>query len=113
MSRSAIAARPCTDESTVCRVTRGKFAQTPQGVFELKHFFSASIGSGDGSQAFAGEAVKEKVRRVIHQEEPSRPLSDEKIAAILAVENVKVSRRTVAKYRKVLKIPPAHRRKRV
>ena len=99
-------------ESTVSRVTTGKYIDTPHGLFELKFFFSGGYTSATGDQISA-ETVKQYIKEIIAQENPARPYSDQKIADILQKRyNVKVARRTVAKYRDLLGILPANRRKR-
>ncbi|MGE8219310.1 MAG: RNA polymerase factor sigma-54 [Stenotrophomonas acidaminiphila] len=95
-------------ESTVSRITSGKFMQTPRGTFELKHFFAVRL---DGA-SISGQAVKAMVRRLIESEPPARPLADEAIAELLARQGVNIARRTVAKYREQLDIAPARERKR-
>ena len=88
-------------ESTISRVTTKKYAQTPQGLFELKYFFGARIESKRGEDLSA-EAVRERIRDLIDAEDPRKPLSDQAIVEVLAVENIKIARRTVAKYRQQL-----------
>ncbi len=99
-------------ESTVSRVTTGKYIDTPHGIFELKFFFSSGYTSSTGDQ-ISTETVKQYIKEIIAGEDPSRPYSDQKIADILQKKyNIKVARRTVAKYRDLLGILPASRRKR-
>ncbi len=99
-------------ESTVSRVTTGKYIDTPHGLFELKFFFSTGYTRGDGDQV-STETVKEYIKRIVAEEDPAKPYSDQKIADILKEKyNVKVARRTVAKYRDQLGILPASRRRR-
>ncbi len=99
-------------ESTVSRVTTGKYIDTPHGIFELKFFFSSGYTSTSGDQ-ISTETVKQFIKEIVAQEDPSRPFSDQKIADILRARyNVKIARRTVAKYRDLLGILPANRRKR-
>ena len=97
-------------ETTVGRAVSGKYVKTPQGVFELKFFFTAGLKTADGG-AISTEAVKEAVAKVIAHEDVRKPLSDQAIAAKLAEQGLKVARRTVAKYREELDLPPAHKRK--
>ncbi|UCG53118.1 MAG: RNA polymerase factor sigma-54 [Candidatus Latescibacterota bacterium] len=97
-------------ESTVSRVTTNKYVQTPRGVFELKFFFSSSLGTEDGNEISA-KSAKDKIRRIIEQENPRNPLSDQKIADMLKTDGLKIARRTVAKYREQLNILPARMRK--
>jgi RNA polymerase sigma-54 factor len=98
-------------ESTVSRVTSGKYVQTPRGVFELKFFFSSGLGTSDGDD-ISSKAAKEKITRLIESEEKHHPLSDQKIADTLRAEGVDIARRTVAKYREQLGVPSARMRKR-
>ncbi len=97
-------------ESTISRVTTNKYAYTPQGIFELKYFFNSSIEQADGD-ALASSSIKEKIRVLIENEDPSNPLSDEKITLILQASDLQIARRTVAKYREGLNILPSNKRK--
>ncbi len=97
-------------ESTVSRVTSNKYVHCPQGIFELKYFFSTAVPNADGDTV-AAEAIKTRIRQLINSENPAKPLSDNKISDMLAEENITVARRTVAKYREQMKILPVkHRR---
>ena len=99
-------------ESTVSRVTTGKYIDTPHGIFELKFFFSTGYTKTDGDQV-STETVKEYIKQIIAEENPGKPYSDQKVANILKEKyNIKVARRTVAKYRDQLGILPASRRRR-
>jgi RNA polymerase sigma-54 factor len=97
-------------ESTVSRVTTNKYVQTPRGVFELKFFFSSSLGTSDGNEISA-KSAKDRIRRIIEKEDSHNPLSDQKIADILKTGGLNIARRTVAKYREQLNILPARMRK--
>jgi RNA polymerase sigma-54 factor len=97
-------------ESTISRATTNKYMHTPRGIFELKYFFTSSIGSLAGSEVSA-ESVKERIRKIIKEENPQKPYSDQAVVEKLREENVDIARRTVAKYREVLGILPASRRK--
>jgi RNA polymerase sigma-54 factor len=97
-------------ESTISRVTTNKYAFTPQGIFELKYFFNSSINRVHGA-AIASASVQEKIRKIVENEDPKKPYSDDKIAKLLEEENVNIARRTVAKYRDILKILPSNKRK--
>ncbi|SMC83617.1 RNA polymerase, sigma 54 subunit, RpoN/SigL [Desulfocicer vacuolatum DSM 3385] len=97
-------------ESTISRVTTNKYAYTPQGMFELKYFFNSSIKRTNGD-AMASESVKEKIKDLVAKEDPKRPLSDKKLAALLKEDNITIARRTVAKYREMLYILPSSKRK--
>lgn len=97
-------------ESTVSRVTSNKYVHTPQGIYELKYFFSTAIPR-EGQDAMASESIKTIIRKMIQEEDKARPLSDNSISEKLAERNIKIARRTVAKYREQLKILPVkHRR---
>ncbi len=97
-------------ESTISRVTTNKYVHTPQGVFELKFFFNSGINKVEGG-SLASEAVKERIRKIIAEENTAKPLSDQAIADILIRENIDIARRTVAKYREMLGILPSSRRR--
>lgn len=98
-------------ESTISRVTSNKYAYTPQGIFELKYFFNSSINRVHG-EAIASAAVLEKIKQIIESEDQKNPFSDDKIAQLLKTEaNVDIARRTVAKYREMMKILPSNKRK--
>jgi len=97
-------------ESTISRVTTNKYAYTPQGIFELKYFFNSSIRRQHGG-AIASASVQEKIRQIILGEDPQKPYSDDKIAQILKEEEIRIARRTVAKYREMLKILPSNKRR--
>jgi RNA polymerase sigma-54 factor len=84
---------------------------TPRGVFSLKFFFHKSL-TGDYGEEISSLRVKERIRKLIESEDKKQPLSDIEIGIVLAKENFRIARRTVAKYRKQLKIPPSHIRKR-
>ncbi|NPA94040.1 MAG: RNA polymerase factor sigma-54 [Thermodesulfobacteria bacterium] len=99
-------------ESTISRVTSNKYVHTPQGIFELKFFFSTGLTRKDGSKDVAAQSVKERIRRLIENEDPTKPFSDKQIVEILAKDNIKIARRTVAKYRDLMGILPSSRRKR-
>jgi RNA polymerase sigma-54 factor len=99
-------------ESTVSRVTTNKYAHTPQGIFELKYFFNSSINRVDGD-AIASASVKEKIRKIISSEDARRPLSDQRIAAMLRSSNIDIARRTVTKYREAMNILSSTKRRRV
>ena len=100
-------------ESTVSRVTSNKYVHCPQGIYELKYFFSTAVPNADG-ETVAAEAIKTRIRQLISGENPAKPLSDNKISELLEKENISVARRTVAKYREQMKILPVkHRRQTV
>ena len=97
-------------ESTVSRCVADKFAETPQGTLPLKFFFSGGYDSGNGSE-ISSQAVMDKIRELISQEDSFSPLSDEMIVKLLKKSGISVARRTVAKYRELMKIPPSSLRK--
>jgi RNA polymerase sigma-54 factor len=97
-------------ESTISRVTSNKYMDTPHGIFELKYFFNSSINSFLG-EAVASESVKERIRQLIKGEDSSKPYADQEIVDILEGENIRIARRTVAKYREMLNILPSSKRK--
>ncbi|MGE3537267.1 MAG: RNA polymerase factor sigma-54 [Candidatus Tectimicrobiota bacterium] len=99
-------------ESTVSRVTTNKYVHTPQGIFELKFFFHSGLESVDGD-AMSSVSVKDIIRRAVAAEDARKPLTDQQLMAILEQKGVRIARRTIAKYRQELRIPPANRRKRI
>ena len=99
-------------ESTVSRVTSNKYVHTPQGLFELKFFFNSGINRYMGSD-IASESVKNKIKKIVQEERPEKPHSDQKIVRLLAQQNINIARRTVAKYREMLGILSSSKRKRM
>jgi RNA polymerase sigma-54 factor len=99
-------------ESTVSRVTNEKYVQTPRGVFSLKFFFSSGLSTLSGEDISA-RGVKDKIRTLVQQENPKKPLTDQRIVELLESDGVQIARRTVAKYRDQLGVLPARMRKRV
>ena len=97
-------------ESTISRVTNGKFMATPWGTFELKYFFSSTLQGKDG-QTTSGAAVRALLQQLIADESPAQPLSDNRLCELLQEQGIQCARRTVAKYREALRIPPAHLRR--
>ena len=97
-------------ESTVARVANGKYMETPRGLFELKWFFSSGIVKHDG-ETTSSTNVKDMIAKFIQEEQPENPHSDQKIARMLEKKGIKIARRTVAKYREMMKILPAKMRK--
>lgn len=97
-------------ESTVSRVTTAKYVHTPQGIYELKYFFNSGISSSDGD-SLASESVKLKIKDLVSGEDSKNPLSDQKLAELLAKDGIQIARRTVAKYREMLRILPSSQRK--
>jgi RNA polymerase sigma-54 factor len=100
-------------ESTISRVTTNKYAYTPQGIFELKYFFNSSIRRAQGGN-IASASVQEKIRQIILNENPKKPYSDDKISQLLKQDHqIHIARRTVAKYREMLKVLPSNKRKQI
>jgi len=100
-------------ESTVSRVTSNKYIATPRGIFELKYFFTTSIGAVNGGESHSSEAVRHRIRQLIGAEASDGILSDDQIVTILRREGVDIARRTVAKYREAMHIPNSVGRRRV
>jgi RNA polymerase sigma-54 factor len=98
-------------ESTVSRVTTNKYVHTPQGLFELKYFFTTGIKTANGE--VSSSSVKERIRALINEEENDSPISDQQLVDILKKENIQIARRTVAKYRESLNIPSSSKRKKL
>jgi len=111
LTLAQVAAVVSVHESTVSRVTKGKYVQTPRGVFELKFFFSGGLSTDDGTDVSA-KAVKQEIARMVGAEDPHQPLSDQQIADALKKTGLNIARRTVAKYRDQLLIQPARQRRR-
>lgn len=97
-------------EATVSRTTRGKYMQTPQGLFEMKYFFSPGLRT-DSGDAESSKAVMSMIQKIVEGEDKAKPLSDQKISDLLKVEGINVARRTVTKYREALNIPATTMRK--
>ncbi len=97
-------------ESTISRVTTQKYMHTPAGVFELKYFFSSHLSTHAGGEV-SSTAIRALIKKLVTEENPCKPLSDSKIANLLADQGFKVARRTIAKYRESLMIPPSNKRK--
>jgi RNA polymerase sigma-54 factor len=97
-------------ESTISRVTTQKYMHTPRGIFELKYFFSSHVSTENGGEC-SSTAIRSLIKKLILAETPAKPLSDSKMANILAEQGIKVARRTIAKYRESLAIPPSNQRK--
>ncbi len=99
-------------ESTISRVTTQKYMHTPRGIFELKYFFSSHVSTDEGGEC-SSTAIRAMIKKLIATETPKKPLSDSKIAALLGDTGINVARRTVAKYREAMHIPPSNERKRL
>jgi RNA polymerase sigma-54 factor len=96
--------------STISRAVNGKYLKCHWGIFELRHFFTTALRSSD-AQAISPEAVQARIRDLIADEDTRHPLSDAKLEQLLAAEGIEIARRTIAKYRDILRIPPASQRK--
>lgn len=99
-------------ESTISRVTTQKYMHTPQGIFELKYFFSSHVSTDSGGEC-SSTAIRAIIKKLVSAENPQKPLSDSKITTLLADQGIQVARRTIAKYRESLGIPPSNERKRL
>jgi RNA polymerase sigma-54 factor len=97
-------------ESTISRVTTQKYMHTPQGIFELKYFFSSHVSTDTGGEC-SSTAIRAIIKKLVSAENAKKPLSDSKIADMLAEQGIQVARRTIAKYRESLNIPPSNERK--
>lgn len=111
MTQKEIAEQVGLHESTISRATSNKYVQTPRGIFELKYFFTSALSTASG-EATSSESVKRRIKALIEKEDRKAPLSDQKLAEMLLVEGVEISRRTVAKYREEMMIPSSAKRKR-
>lgn len=99
-------------ESTISRVTTQKYMHTPRGIFELKYFFSSHVNTDSGGEC-SSTAIRAMIKKLITDEPAKKPLSDNKLATALADQGIQVARRTVAKYREAMNIPPSNERKRL
>jgi RNA polymerase sigma-54 factor len=99
-------------ESTVSRATTGKYMHTPRGVFEFRHFFSSQVAGSDG-ESVSSTAIRARIRKLISEENPEKPLSDSALTRMLVSEGIEVARRTVAKYRESMGFPSSNERRRV
>jgi RNA polymerase sigma-54 factor len=98
-------------ESTVSRVTNGKYVYTPHGIFELKYFFNSGLDRDGGAETIASKSVKEKIREIINTEGREKPLSDQELMRLLRNQGIRIARRTVTKYRAQLGLLPSSKRK--
>ena len=99
-------------ESTISRVTSHKYMHTPRGIIEFRYFFSSHVGTADGGECSA-TAIRAIIKKLVAAEKPQKPLSDSKITQFLGEQGINVARRTVAKYREAMNIPPSNERKRL
>ncbi len=97
-------------ESTISRVTTQKYMHTPRGIFELKYFFSSHVSTENGGEC-SSTAIRALIKKLVAAENPAKPLSDSKMAELLSDQGINVARRTIAKYREALNIPPSNQRK--
>jgi len=97
-------------ESTISRATTRKYMLTPRGMYELKQFFSSHVSTSDGG-TFSATAIRSLIKKIVDSESPTKPISDNQIAGVLRQQGIQVARRTVAKYRETMNIPPSSRRK--
>ena len=97
-------------ESTISRVTTQKYMHTPRGIFELKYFFSSHVSTANGGEC-SSTAIRAMIKKIILDENTKKPYSDSKLAALLDDQGIKVARRTIAKYREAMHIPPSNERK--
>lgn len=107
---SDIASAVDMHESTISRVTTQKYMHTPRGIFELKYFFSSHVNTDEGGEC-SSTAIRAMIKKLIAEENTRKPLSDNKIATMLADKGIQVARRTIAKYREAMSIPPSNERK--
>ena len=110
LTMAEVADRVGVHETTVSRAVSAKYMQTPQGMYEMKYFFTPGIKTSDGTEV-SNKTVKDMIANLVAREDPAKPLSDQEIVARLKADGIKIARRTVAKYRLVLRIPPSHMRK--
>ncbi|MGI9295213.1 MAG: RNA polymerase factor sigma-54, partial [Pseudomonadales bacterium] len=99
-------------ESTISRVTTRKYMHTPRGIYELKYFFSSHVSTSSGGEC-SSTAIRALIKKLVAAENPRKPLSDNKITTLLGEQGIEVARRTIAKYRESLHIPPSNERKRL
>ncbi len=110
LTMAEVATAVSLHETTISRAVAGKHMQTPQGVFELKYFFTPGLKTDDGT-VVSNKTVKDAIQTLVQEEDPASPLSDQEILETLVKRGIQIARRTVAKYRIALKIPPSHMRR--
>jgi RNA polymerase sigma-54 factor len=98
-------------ETTVSRAVSGKYMETPQGIFEMKFFFTAGLQTTDGGEGVSNTSVKDMIAEIFKAENPGKPLSDQEVVKMLGEKGITIARRTVAKYRDELNILPSNLRK--
>jgi RNA polymerase sigma-54 factor len=111
MTMAEVAEKVGVHETTVSRTVANKYMRTPVGLFEMKYFFTPGLKTKDGSTV-SNKSVQDQIKRLVDAEDPTAPLSDQAIEAALSDQGITVARRTIAKYRGILKIPPSHERRR-
>lgn len=111
MTMAEVAKKVGVHETTVSRTVANKYMRTPRGLFELKYFFTPGLKSKDGV-AVSNKSVQDQIKRLVDGEDPAAPLSDQALEEKLSAQGITVARRTIAKYRGILKIPPSHERRR-
>lgn len=111
MTMAEVAQKVSVHETTVSRTVANKYMRTPVGLFEMKYFFTPGLKAKDGTSV-SNKSVQDQIKRLVDAEDPTAPLSDQAIEAELSEQGVTVARRTIAKYRGILKIPPSHERRR-
>lgn len=110
LTMAEIASAVGVHETTVSRAVNGKYMTTPKGMFEMKYFFSTGLKTTDG-RSVSNQTIKDMLARLVAEEDPTKPLSDQEILEKLKEQSINIARRTIAKYRLVLRIPPSHLRK--
>ncbi len=110
MTMAEVAAKVGVHETTVSRTVANKYMKTPIGVFVMKYFFTPGLKTSDGSTV-SNKSVQDIIYKLVSQEDPHNPLSDQAIEAELQTQGISVARRTISKYRGILRIPPSHRRR--
>lgn len=111
MTMAEVAKKVGVHETTVSRTVANKYMRTPMGLFEMKYFFTPGLKTKDGASV-SNKSVQDQIKRLVDAEDPTDPLSDQAIEESLSKQGIKVARRTIAKYRGILKIPPSHERRR-
>jgi RNA polymerase sigma-54 factor len=111
MTMAEVALKVGVHETTVSRTVANKYMRTPIGLFEMKYFFTPGLKTKDGSTV-SNKSVQDQIKRLVDSEDATDPLSDQAIETALSSQGITVARRTIAKYRGILKIPPSHERRR-
>ena len=112
MTMQDVAEAADVHESTVSRAVQGKYIEMPSGIYPMKAFFTANLAAGAGEAAYGARQVQDALAALVAAEDPKKPLSDAKLAKLLADKGLEISRRTVVKYREQLGIPSSVKRKR-